>query len=74
VDATLALVLPRDIRAVRLRRWQRMGCQPLPDEGGLGRVHVNFAPKIREGYEVRGAPDRRDSGPRQRSGLGPKGG
>ena len=34
VDAALALVLPRDIRPVRLRRRQRMGRQPLPDEGG----------------------------------------
>ena len=34
VDAALALVLPRHIRAVRLRRGQRMGRQPLPDEGG----------------------------------------
>ena len=33
VDAALALVLPRHLRAVRLRRRQRMGRQPLPDEG-----------------------------------------
>src|SRR5712672_3610957 len=35
VDAALALVLARDRRAVRLRRRQRMGRQPLPDEGGV---------------------------------------
>ena len=34
VDAALALVLPRHIRPVRLRRRQRVGRQPLPDEGG----------------------------------------
>ena len=34
VDAALALVLPRHIGAVRLRRGQRMGRQPLSDEGG----------------------------------------
>ena len=34
MDAALALVLPRDLRPVRLRRRQRMGRQPLPDEGG----------------------------------------
>ena len=32
VDAALALVLARHRRSVRLRRWQRMGRQPLPDE------------------------------------------
>ena len=35
VDAALALVLPRHRGAVRLRRRQRMGRQPLPDEGGV---------------------------------------
>jgi hypothetical protein len=34
VDAAPALVLPRHIRAVRLRQWQRMGRQSLPDAGG----------------------------------------
>ncbi len=37
MDAALALVLPRDRRPVRLRRRQRMGRQPLPDDGGLNR-------------------------------------
>ena len=35
MDATLALVLPRDRRSVRICRRQRMGRQPLPDGGGL---------------------------------------
>ena len=35
VDAALALVLSRHRRPVRLRRWQRMGRQPLPAEGGV---------------------------------------
>jgi hypothetical protein len=34
VDATLALVLPRHRGTVRFRRRQRMGRQPLADEGG----------------------------------------
>ena len=38
VDAALALVLPRHRRDVRLRRRQRMGRQPLPDEGSLTTV------------------------------------
>lgn len=44
VDAALALVLSRARRAVRLRRRQRMGREPLPDEGGVGRS--SCAPKI----------------------------
>ena len=34
VDAALALVLPRDRGAVRLRRGQRVGRQPLPAQSG----------------------------------------
>ena len=34
MDAALALVPARHRRPVRLRRWQRVGRQPLPDEGG----------------------------------------
>ena len=34
VDAALALVPARHRRPVRLRRWQRVGRQPLPAEGG----------------------------------------
>ena len=37
VDAPLALVLSRHRRPVRLRRWQRMGHQPLPAEDGVVR-------------------------------------
>jgi SAM-dependent methyltransferase len=49
VDAALALVLPRHRRPVRLRRRQRMGRQPLPDEGGTtGRIDSVVAPSFPE--------------------------
>ena len=37
VDAALALVPARHRRPVRLRRWQRVGHQPLPAQGALAR-------------------------------------
>ena len=44
VDAALALVLPRDRGPVRLRRRQRMGRQPLPDESGGRRALIVRVP------------------------------
>ena len=43
---SLGLVLPRHRRDVRLRRRQRMGRQPLPDEGGIIVVIAGFDPAI----------------------------
>ena len=40
MDAALALVLPRHLGPVRLRRRQRMGRQPLPDAGGIDSSRV----------------------------------
>jgi hypothetical protein len=73
VAAALALVLPRYRRTIRLRRRQRMGRQPLPDEGGvfISRSHCGAAssfpsPLVGEGgfakrRRVRGLSPRRET-------------